>query len=763
MRKKLVIIQLCLLILSVYLLAPFVKNPNPNRTSSLLENERGFSQAPLSSPLPTTVRAEESERIDSFNVHPANRWTESINGMTADLYRGLLRLQDTGDGSVDEYRMARELAQLDGKIVIKFEVSSASSDYQTDYLAFELIQSDDRNKKLGIIIRHDANNDYLTTYLQWRDWDGSTYRTKTLSGDERVFDDVWYVFTLEYDVMKEEFEMVMKFENGTSVFKYDQSDLSYRPYIYQTEDLSLMIRQTSQYNGKVVTSYLAYAKAPYREKRWSQSDTPSDPQWVEDEWDYTYVSGSVAVDTSAWDLVVPYLDSFSATLRLNVTASGLGNGDYAGLSFSLFTVDYDDGALTEAMQIWLTIEKSVGGTLLSKADLEIDGSSADTATDFSTYSSNEIARLDFSCSVHTDRQKISVGARFWPDESSSTYYDIEGVCRLSDVSIDFSNEFLLRTGYSTFGWATDEWTAYIDDFGFISKSIFEDFVMPVIAGIQAFLAEIWVTVGRFLAVINTAVGIVIVKALEELQPFLTAIQSAINQIETWIAPIENWIDSAIATIEPFFDPIETWLNNVADAIGVFIEDVWTHFAAAANDFMAAVVSALSPLLSDLADIFGGILELVFPILETFIDVIIGFFATGFFWLYDNLPLWSVLGISPIDFLAIFSGDTIKNILTSIGYFLTNWSSFIEIVFDWIFFGGTYAVLLYWFWVIFLGFASQKFDAASGLAEVIERLWKGPDIVLLGFGPFHVPVGYLIGIPLLGFIIFADAGVFFWIW
>ena len=83
------------------------------------------------------VFGDEDENVDSFIVHPLNRWdTYTVNGMTDTIDYGMLKITDTGDASSDSVDMRRSLRSSEGKIIVKFymDADKNATMYHSRYL-----------------------------------------------------------------------------------------------------------------------------------------------------------------------------------------------------------------------------------------------------------------------------------------------------------------------------------------------------------------------------------------------------------------------------------------------------------------------------------------------------------------------------------------------------------------------------------------------------------------------------------------------------
>ncbi len=709
MRKS-QFLQLFLLTSFILFSIPLVSPPQPAE-----EGRSPHASPPSFSPTP--VAAKEEEEIDTFNVHPQQRYEVTSDSFTVACTKGLLDLYDTGDDTFDWATLYRGLKSLDDKIEIQFgTTASGSSQNVADRFYFYLHDADNTTINIGLSLTRVAYDQFSTTELTFIDKEG-VERTKTLSSTYQYshytqsqtagVNILWYTLVIDYDLMRSELSFKLSNEDNGTMWEYDWQDIydTDYPEIMNSESLYLRVHAGLRTNYRTTHYYVNYIKAPFKDYEWRNAGggyAVDDPQVLVSEWDVLHIEDDITSDIIGYDLVVPYLDSISGTMTVEWKAAGsIVNGDHILMNVAVYTVNISDGGLDEAIRVSMETGRDATGYYNSWYIMEDNVAAWQSGKQRTGVDNPE---TEFSIQLSEDRSKITAKLRGYLDRADTgnpVFEDGTGEVVLDDMAAEYSSEFLVRVSYSIVLMGDTEATAMMSDFGLFKKDIFQD-IANAIGGILEFLlsmlAMVFVVLFTWLAVVFSRVGDLLKVAIQALEPLLGLVEDAV--------------------------------------LGLW--------------------AALEPVISDILDWIFGALALI-------VDTVIGWGADLLFFVYDWF--WeTLLGFADApDLIAIFTGSTMTNVLQAVIDFVLNFPALIEDVFSWIFLGSYYALLAYWFWALFLGFAKEKFDAAAGTAEFFGRLWKGPDITIWGFGPFHFPAGYLIFIPFTGFIILAELGVFFWIW
>ncbi len=625
---------------------------------------------------PTPVMASEEENVDTLNVHPLNRYDITESGWgTKIVSSGILNLTDTGDGSTDYYLMMRGLRSLDGKIKLRLKSDVSGSD--GGYFIFGICTEEDQYKEIyltsGVV---DGN--YSGTSIAYRDED-SNYRTaKTLTGTERMYDEVWYRLELDYDILKSEFSIKCEFDNGTDVFDYSEHELfSYRPYVFGGMDLQFYFKAVSTTSGTVNSYYVDYIEAPFKEREWVQSTTPGDDDWLEDSWDAAYVQGDSDIDAaSVWTLTVPYLDGFSGTMSGEFSDITLLDGsasEEAWMSLSLYAIDADDGGTHQVHGVRIRLWEDAGGVTQYSSVILIENG----ATPYSksvTGVTNYKPKVGFTFTLSDDRSKSTLKVRFWPDAESEVYYDYNLEVDISDCADDPSSEFMIQAYYHCDFLHAIEFEGMIDSFEMRDRDIFMDLVQPVVIGVLGWLAGVFgailIPLFRFLGGLLRGVGDIIKLAIEALEPLLGLIEEAVDAL----APLfDALIDYFLTLIGDFIDDVIAWCLTILADIFELITEIafwgWDTFWVTTLGFSSA----------------PDLLAIVYALGTGFIQLIIGIpgFVSDFgFYVQNTWDMLAWLGVTYFLILPVIQagsvGDFFEIMLDHFGKDITMGLSFFGI-------------------------------------------------------------------------------------
>jgi hypothetical protein len=278
-----------------------------------------------------------------------------------------------------------------------------------------------------------------------------------------------------------------------------------------------------------------------------------------------------------------------------------------------------------------------------------------------------------------------------------------------DSDNPWTKEFVLLAEYSVSttdgGYSNDEVYFAMSGYDVVRKGLIGDIItgfVGILAGLFQFLLTPLIIAFMFL-------GGLIVKALQTLGKFLE--------------PILGLITSAVEGVGGLIDSLGQLVLDIGSDVGTFLLTL-------VGDFINAAISWLISVATDFVDLIA---EVAFIIWD------------DFFGFPDILAIIEVI---------LF--DFIFPIIVGIPGFI------LDLV-GWLFIGGELALVGFWFYALFFGFASQGFRPFEGISEFIERMLKGPDITIVGVGPARVPIGLFVVVPLTMFIIIAPTNAFFFIW
>lgn len=592
------------------------------------------------------VVATEEENIDSFDVHPVNRW--SITNTTYDsaiVNDGILNMSDVGDGTADRYNIVRDLRDLDSSIEVMFMLTSNSSAAVFDNrFRIELY---DENSIIGgyfdcLSIKDNAATD---TRLRIIDTDGNT-DSLSVDSDEDVFTDLWYRLKINYDILKTQLRFRLFFENGTKVFDYDYFDVTTDNIrFFGQTGLRLGIRSQSFTVGAFRNDFVSYVKAPFKEREWTQAVSPGDADWLQDSWQGAFVQDTVDA-ISAWQLTVPSLDSFSGSVIVEYgNIATISNGDESGIYVGLYGVDADDGGTHVIAQVALAKIKE-GGVAKSIFEVKINGSSEYIRED----NGNNFPTMSFSFALSEDRTKYELKARYTPDVQVDTvFHDVVFEGDVSDSVDDPSQEFIIEMRYDIELASDTEFLCLVEDFGFTDRDIFTDIVAAVVDPIGNFLSTIFTVAFKFLAGIFRIVGDLITAAISIATGLIEtsiglvviaveAVTSALGEILTAIGELA----AAIAT--EVWDGIGDALDFITTAIAAIAEDIWIALSAAIGDILDDLLTALALVAEEAAGIAFDILEFLIVLVLDIIDGVINFIIEAVFFFWDLLGLPDLIAV-----------------------------------------------------------------------------------------------------------------------
>lgn len=532
------------------------------------------------SPISLGFAAEETN-IDTFDVHPTNRWTITDTGMTDVVVDGFLNVSDVGDGSQDVYTLDRDLRDLEGEIETRFYLQgeAGASDYRNAFFLY--LYDSSKTEYVRLYINY-IDDDECTTEIAYS-YDGGT-ATKSLAGDDRVVAGYWYIFRLVYDISKSDLRLRLYFDNGTKVWDHDWQDISasYNPELFEHDALLFRIYCRSFTNGYNFNYYIDYVEAPFKEREWTQVDEESSAQWKFDSWNLQHIEDNVD-DTSEWRLTVPYLDAVSGVITDYVddyTKMSSGSSDSVYSEFSIYAVDADDGDRHEAFAIKMLRDKAISYS--ATLQVRLDGNSIGTidyTQNFEGTKTGPDAAVQFAVALEDDRTRLTCRVRFFADrENRTAYEDIVGDVAISSVAAVPSNEFVLRS-YHIADFDGDivyQWM--LEDFSLVERDIFAD-IGGFIDGIIGFgqdilggLLDIFFIGFRFLAQIFTValdgLGELLAVAIEALEPLLTAVENAINDmVNLLVTGAQDLLDAFLTAAEALLSGIEDFFFAVWDWIG----------------------------------------------------------------------------------------------------------------------------------------------------------------------------------------------------
>ena len=687
------------------------------------------SASSVASPDTVGFASSEEENIDSFDVNPSNRWTiidddsDIDSVVVGDSY---LNITDIGDGSTDTYHIGRNLRDLDGVIETRFMIQSngSSGTFNDDFGIFLDVDAD--NDDSHRVFVQNIKSSSTSTILAYDDINDDT---QIKSDIDNIVPGAWYIYRLDYDLLKSELRARLFFDNGIKVWDHEWQEISSEtPGTFDETSLNVRFLYQVTTNTNTQTLLIDYIKAPFKEREWTQSDIPSDSDFLADGWGMVRIQDDIASDDTKWDLVVPYLDATSATLHMNTTDNDVFVSDDAEArvlySFQVFGVDADDGDLHEIMKASITMFEIVAGTIRSELVANIAGIdfAPNMIIDHASGYTDVAPAVDFVLSLEDDRERITCLFTFWPNFADrDVFFSFQGTGLVSDVVTDPSQEFLLRTHLDVDSFEPNvELYAYLSDVSVTERDIFSDlggFIDDVIGGAQDFVGggtDIFTAIFRWvvsvitdflafmldlllagLTLISSAITAlqgVIVSALTTLQTAVDNIFSAIGDVVTELQGLASDVATAI------WDGVGSALDFIVDAV----DGLWDALIAILDD----IIGQLLLLAEDVADFLFAAIEFLVVLLLTIVEELWTILEGIVFFIWDAIGLPDALALG--NELLVYTIELVDWLLVT---FLDVVDFFNDL--SWL------ILVIWWAWAIPIQWARADFNPIGGVANFIE--------------------------------------------
>lgn len=706
------------------------------------------------------VSGSEEENVDSFDVHPANRWSITNNGFTTTVDDSLLNISDTGDGTTDTIEFQRSLRSFDNKLVTRFLFNSNGT--STDgFSTFELGLTGGSGKIYWIEIRNIQEDTTTRTFLRFHDT-VSGVSTTELTGAEALISGFWYILTIKFDILKSTIIFEMDFDNGTSVWDFSNIDLSttQRPIIFDSQEILARIKMFTKADNQTNWLTIDYINAPFKERDWTNNDVPGDADWVENAKTFGLVTGAVAAETSEWRLTVPFLDTVGGTMTLNSTDNSLiGSGELFLCGVRVYGVEADDGSLTELLGFYMQIIE-LAPSPQQIVFVIVEGNNWLTVNTFKLINQTDLSlspSANFLFGLSDDRDTLILKVSATPGDGSN--WEPVATRDVSDIMTLASQEFVIETFFAaTMIQADNEYSMVIENLNVILRTNYESLegdLMPIVAtggpgsSIRGgegppvgLLESIFISVGNFIASIFRVVGDLIINAVTIgtalLATGLTLIETAVNALGSILGDILTEVTAiAVAIVGDIQDALDNLVIDIAlilTDLGTLLTDIGTIITSLATlagdiwtDFIASITAIVTALL-------GALLVAVETLWNIFVGIV--------FFIWDALALPDVLAIFQFLFVGIVQ-------LVEDGLGAIEWlNDVIQVWQNGVFFLGT---------IVLLGIPAFM---SKGPGEFMDNFlkansWNILPIRVLGFA-VHIPVG-LVFWPLEFLVLFQMAG------
>lgn len=558
------------------------------------------SQVPPSF-LPNPVKGSEEENIDSWTVHPASgRWAfVEDTGLTDTIDNGILNITDTGDGTLDRYRIERELKTLDDSFEIRFRIKFYGSGFisNNDIFSVSLAGGTDLSDGNFILYCNEMNNTgfFEDTSISYKAVSGTTYTYDFDDDTGSVVNNTWYTLKVDYDLLRSKIQFELLANGSNRLWKVDEEDIvdpDDLPLLFAKEKVRITITARDKSLNNEFVFNIDYIEASFKEKEWEQVDTPGDADWLADSWDAAYVQDDIA-DRSEYELVVPYLDKVSGIIVNIKTGTLLSASEDIFVRFRLLAVDGDDGDVHEVFELRADFSVNPGPDQYAEVLIQADESTV--FTDQPTAGDADEIKLGFTITLDEDRSKAVLKIEFLFDndptattEDSSFVYEIA----IAACADDPSTEFKLEMSYAYTMTTNIFGKAYLSQFNAYERNLFDDlfgWIPDLVEGLFAWFLEslglIFVILFRFLADIWKVVG-----------------EAIVAGIGGFMALLEVAIDA----LAPLLTSIAGWLSDVVDAVVALVVGIGDYLLTLIGDFVDGAITFLLTIISDLVDLGAGI-------------------------------------------------------------------------------------------------------------------------------------------------------------
>ncbi len=444
--------------------------------------------------------------------------------------------------------------------------------------------------------------------------------------------DEWIRGKIEYSVLKSTFRVTMTWDNTSREFRVlapgDFTSQSGRtPALFEIGKPPLVYISTYLEFGWHALD-IDFVKAPFKEREWTQTTSSDVPSFtIQDNWNMHHVDSSGSIldgNISAWDLIVPSLDSVNVEMRLQAEDSDAGLSHSIIWSFVIFAVDGDDGEFHELFDVEMQHYQGGTGNNCNRVGISDLSSPPSVFNDFlcGSTANGFNSLLTFSMALTRDRSTIGLQVRSTMNESESSITK-DGVAeiQIADVADDPSQEFVLRTilevgkdgtlGYN----APGEEYYQIVDFGLMERDIIGDVAKRVVEPIANFLSDLFLGVFRFIAEIFKLVGDGISLAfgvfIDGLASLLSGVMITLAAgLELAMGLVTTAVEGIGVLLDASLGALGVILEAAIDALGPVIEGIGT--------IIELAVQALEPLLEVISD---ALIEIAADIWSAFISVV----------------------------------------------------------------------------------------------------------------------------------------------
>ena len=609
---------------------------------------------------------------------------------TLSISDGSLYFADIGDNTDDFYRMLRDLRDLEGTIEVRYKVSSNGSagSYRNNIWFF--LDDDYDNEHTFQLLHYFSNTTSYAEYIYF-DVDGAI---KTYYGHDLYIDE-WLTIKIEYSLLTSDYRIRGYFDNGTKIMDYEWHDMATTsPGLFEKRTVNFRIDMRSYTDGQKSEIWIDYVNAPFKEREWNQYDTPSDADWLYDNYDGYVIQDNID-DSSGWELVIPRLDAFAGTYWVYCdNQDSMDATDNMDAYIYLYAVDADDGDLHQALGFsaqwdpnnnYLTWYYYVDGVTKAGYSVSIVGESE--------------GEIDFTFALTEDRSKATLKATHSVDGANdrTVYFEVD----ISDVATDPSQEFVLRHVIDADFDGDVYHEGQFKQISITQRDIFQDigsWLGGLVDGGLTFINDIFAIIFRWLGQVFTDLiawlGTVIEDALDALE---VALEAAIGLVETAITTMQTALESAIGLVEDAVDGLITFIQEVGADVIEYLIDV-------AGDVLDAMFAALELLVDALADVVFAIWDAtinidVLAIIDEGLSTVGDMLTKAPAWVLWGINMFNTVGFAYFFILPVFQGANIEGF---IDHMISNMSFDVTFGFSFAGFGLKIPAFAVWIYFMLLG-------------------------------------------------------------
>lgn len=623
-----------------------------------------------------------------------------------------------------------------------------------------LNQNDEEGLSIGFNRFNLTNNDYYLNVSLYDSIGIAEEYSTTFTYD--YTSDGWLFIDFEFDLDKKEIKFLLEYENGTDILKTRLwTDLftnigTQQLLLFETGFPQLCLNASTD-SFERVWFLIDYIDANYDNIEWRHpsgshtssayiySDTFSQDVWTFDAvspYGMAVYSQDIGSSKEQWYMID--VDRFDG-INFDVEATGklLDPDDEQTFTFEAFNVK-KNGSLEWVYTLqWTSLTFGSSGGGFAKVAVWIPRDNSLRYLGFS----NDVQYFTSSMSFYYESpDKVILQTTFdtnetEPDSNQMTFEPINEADKFTKEWVFYHSFSVTNTND---GYNSDEMSIKIGGFDLTRKDILGDIAGAILSPIVNVLSIIFAPVFLLLQFLGFVITRGLKFVVDILGPIITLVGTTISgALTAAFSALSVVLDTALGEIGGFIDDVAGFIDDVADAIAGFGEAIVTAIGGAFGNFIAAILE----LASDAADLLLAILDFLFVLLLDSIELVIDLICAGLIF------LWNLFGLPDLGPLITQLIDMFFDVITGIPQLITDIS-------EWIFFFGSFVLVIWWAWCVLLPIASL--DPGEAMGQIVDRFFAGIfpwDILGIHF---YIPQG-IVMIGLTYFLIIAPTGAGIAIW